>query len=194
MSVRRLPKIVTALVAVLVACAGLFGYATVEGYVTSPAAKSSVARSLGPRFGEVSDGIFRMGQPNPVFFRWIWKTWRFQTVVNLAWTGGSTDLAEQRFLEAHGVRYVRFAWSSKGPTNADEIAEALDVIERAPRPILIHCRAGRDRTGGLVGLWRLRHGAVLADVQHDWERYGLPAQGWQDAILAAPLPAGHVDP
>lgn len=194
MNARRFFKTVTALVAVIVTSAGLFGYATVDGYVTSPSAKYAVARSLGPRFGEVSEGVFRMGQPNPVFLRWIWRTWRFQTVVNLAWTGSSTDLAEQRFLEAQGVRYVRFAWSSKGPTKADEITEALDVIDRAPRPILIHCRAGRDRTGGLVGLWRLRNGALLADVQHDWDRYGLPAQGWRDAILAAAPPARDAGP
>lgn len=42
-------------------------------------AEKHIAGLLGPRFGDVSDGVFRMGQ-NPVFFRWVWKTWRFQTV------------------------------------------------------------------------------------------------------------------
>ncbi len=35
-----------------------------------------------------------------------------------------------------------------------EIAELLDIVRRAPKPLLVHCISGADRTGLVAALYR----------------------------------------
>ena len=162
--------------------ASLILSATVGGYLDGPVMKRTVVRSLAPNFGEVAEGVFRSGQATPPFLGWTWKIYRFRTVINLAWSGRPTDLAEERFLSEHGVTYRKFSWSPDGPPDATEMRAALDAVDHGARPVLIHCRAGRDRTGGLVGYWRISHGCSLAQVEQDWLSFGTPSPGWQRAL------------
>ncbi|MBI1836787.1 MAG: dual specificity protein phosphatase family protein [Flavobacteriia bacterium] len=37
----------------------------------------------------------------------------------------------------------------------DEVIEALKIIQKAPKPILIHCKHGSDRTGCIVAAYRM---------------------------------------
>jgi protein tyrosine phosphatase (PTP) superfamily phosphohydrolase (DUF442 family) len=157
----------------------------VEVWGDRPIVKGTVARLFAGNFGQVTDGIYRSGQIHRPWLGWVWKTQRFRTVVNLAWSGTPADLAEERFLTSRGVTYRKFSWTPVGPPSAEELREALTVLEGAPRPLLVHCRAGRDRTGGLVGIWKLDHGASLQEVEREWGTFGTPSPGWQQAVEAA---------
>jgi protein tyrosine phosphatase (PTP) superfamily phosphohydrolase (DUF442 family) len=44
--------------------------------------------------------------------------------------------------------------ADKAPTTT-EIGDLLGLFERAPRPVLIHCQAGADRSGLAAALWKL---------------------------------------
>lgn len=48
-----------------------------------------------------------------------------------------------------------FAMSSGRELTADEITTLVQLLSRAPRPLLIHCEAGADRTGLAVALYAL---------------------------------------
>jgi len=44
--------------------------------------------------------------------------------------------------------------SSRQPTEED-VGKLIAIFESAPRPILIHCKAGADRTGLVAALWKI---------------------------------------
>jgi undecaprenyl-diphosphatase len=157
----------------------------VEVWGDQPIVKQAVVRLLTRNFGQVTDGVYRSDQIHRPWLRWVWRTQRFRTVINLAWSGTAADLAEERLLASQGVVYRKFSWTPVGPPSPEELRDAVAALDGAPRPLLIHCRAGRDRTGGLVGIWRLDHGASLEEVKRDWTVFGTPSAGWQRAVEEA---------
>ena len=79
--------------------------------------------------------------------------------------------------------------------------DAVKLIDQAPKPILIHCESGADRTGLVSALYRLSRGQPLAVAEQELSpRYGhftvfVPRSAAMDRSLAAyarsraPLPA-----
>lgn len=55
---------------------------------------------------------------------------------------------------ALGMEVTVFDWRKRMPT-AEELAMLLNIIEQRT-PLLVHCRAGRDRTGYAMALMRIR--------------------------------------
>lgn len=163
----------------------LAGGAVVAGLITGRPAQHLVSRVVGINFGEVEPGLLRGGQPSTWRMAALDRTQQLRTVVSLAWADRPLDQPEADYFASRGVEYHRFSWRPNEVPSPAELDRALALLERAPRPIYVHCVGGKDRTGGLVGLWALRQGASLDDVTAQWERYGRPAPAWQRAVREA---------
>jgi protein tyrosine/serine phosphatase len=78
-----------------------------------------------------------------------------RTVVNLR--GGSPDRGwlrdEIAAAKAGGARVVTLHWAAHREVSDDEVATFFRVIAESPKPILIHCKSGSDRTGLAVALY-----------------------------------------
>ena len=53
-----------------------------------------------------------------------------------------------------GLAHYDVPLSAKRFVTAQEIAAILDIVRRAPKPLLIHCKSGADRTGLVAALYR----------------------------------------
>ena len=109
-------------------------------------------------FDVVESGVvYRGAQPSHQGIETL-KSLGVRTIVNLrhdprAW--------EERECIAAGIDYIwipMFASDVK-PAQVENVLRAFGTAER---PIFVHCRFGRDRTGLAVGAWRLTDG--------DWPR------------------------
>jgi protein tyrosine/serine phosphatase len=63
---------------------------------------------------------------------------------------------EKSAVTKNGMTYVHIP-SNAARTNATTIASFLTAVTESERPIYIHCRRGRDRTGLEVACYRLVH-------------------------------------
>lgn len=54
-----------------------------------------------------------------------------------------------------GVKHFDIRMRSDRQPSGDTVDHLLWVFEHAPRPVLIHCRSGADRTGLAASLWKL---------------------------------------
>lgn len=54
-----------------------------------------------------------------------------------------------------GVRHIDYPISSGRELTDDQVTELTDILRTAPRPLLIHCEAGSDRTGLTSALYKL---------------------------------------
>jgi protein tyrosine/serine phosphatase len=54
----------------------------------------------------------------------------------------------------HGAEHFDVGISARSAVPSDKIAKILAVLRDAPKPILIHCQSGADRTGFASALYR----------------------------------------
>lgn len=67
---------------------------------------------------------------------------------------------------------------------APELARAIRTVAETDRPVLIHCTAGKDRTGVVVALLLSVAGVARADIVDDYARTGANLAGpWRERML-----------
>lgn len=111
--------------------------------------------------------IYRSGQPSAAEFSALVARYGIRSVIKL------NSALEGRDHLPGGVAPYEHPWLPVGPVDHEDVAAALYDLEHAPRPILIHCTHGVDRTGLLVALWRVLHEhATAAGAWAEWRAYG----------------------
>jgi uncharacterized protein (TIGR01244 family) len=101
-------------------------------------------------FATVEPGLHRGGQPSSVGFRELARR-GIKTVVNLRNDPRPDD---QSLVEAAGMVYINIPMNAADVSPA-QIDRALQHLQTAPRPIFLHCRRGRDRTGLEIAVYRI---------------------------------------
>lgn len=75
--------------------------------------------------------------------------------------------------QALGLQHFDVALSAQHELSPAQIDAVLAMIERAPKPVLIHCNAGSDRTGLISAAWLYAHGSSKEEAEAQLAlRYG----------------------
>ncbi len=115
----------------------------------------------------LAGGLIRANQPGPLALYLYARTWGIRSVINLR--GGDRHDAFYR-LENFIARRLEipiytFRTFSRGLLGRDEVLRILSLLPGIPRPCLVHCKSGADRTGQFC-IW-YRHivlGESVADA------------------------------
>jgi len=132
------------------------------------------------RFGVVVPGeIYRSGQLSRFLIESTLKRHGILHIVDL--TGpddvNPDQLAERNAARKLGIVHHRCPLSGDGSGDIEQYASALEVIlrgQQAHEPVLVHCAAGSQRTGGVIAAYRLlfqgksRHEVLHELAKYDW--------------------------
>ncbi len=136
------------------------------------------------RFGVVVPGkIYRSGQLTERMLRKTLPKHGVTTIVDLQLNDFQDELlqGEMRFAAENGIRHFRFGLGGDGTGDVDRYVDAVATLiecERTNQPVLVHCAAGTQRTGGTVACYRLLvegadPEAVVAELkEYEWEPEG----------------------
>jgi protein tyrosine/serine phosphatase len=128
--------------------------------------------------------LYRSAQLDPTTLELLVDVFEIRTVVNLR--GENPDEAwyenEREVLEAQGVELVDVRMSATALPAREELLKLYDTFLTAEEPILIHCRAGADRTGAAAAIWRM---VVLGDSREDAARELCVCYGHFEAFTPA---------
>ena len=96
-----------------------------------------------------------------------------KTVLNLCgeqpgveWYEGEVEVSRRR-----GVKFVSMGLSANTALDPAQMAKLTDALREAPKPLLIHCRAGSDRTGLASAIYVATHGGSYRDAQAQLSLY-----------------------
>ncbi len=132
---------------------------------------------LAGNFGTVIDGVvYRSNQPSAAQLATYTKDHGIRSVINLrgAHPGSgwyNTEMAAARSLN---LVHYDFAMSDSEELSSERARELIALIGRAEKPVLIHCKAGADRTGLASALYLAKlAGATEAQAERQISiRYG----------------------
>jgi len=103
---------------------------------------------------QVDDGLYRGAQPSADGMRQL-ASMGIKTIVDLRRYSRDMD-EERRLAEQLGIRWVSLpVWVWSRPSEA-QMREFLAIAgDPSQRPVFVHCRLGRNRTGVMAALYRI---------------------------------------
>jgi hypothetical protein len=139
-----------------------------------------INKTLLHNFGFVTRDIQRSGQPGPAALWLHYELFPFKSVINLAWEPETSkdQIFEKKFCEKRHIDYYVFSWNAAGPKDWREVDRVIEIMDKCQKPVWIHCKGGKDRTGGLVAIWKKEKGYPMVLIFEDFETYRMPAFTW----------------
>lgn len=93
--------------------------------------------------------FYRSAQPTTDRLETYVNHYGIRTVINLRGANESAAWYRNEVATAKkmGVNHVDFGMSSSSPFDSATADRLIEIMKEAPKPILIHCQAGADRSG-----------------------------------------------
>ena len=117
-------------------------------------------------FHTVKEGAFyRSAQLSKDELQSAIRDHKIRSVLNLrgAHPGQEWYDEELAVSQALGVAHYDYALSAHRFVTRQQIGEVLGIVRDAPKPLLVHCRAGADRAGLVSALYRFSGEGLSAD-------------------------------
>jgi protein tyrosine/serine phosphatase len=116
----------------------------------------------------VSAGVlYRSAQLSRNETRWAVRQYAIKSVLNLRGAHAGQRWYDDEIAASGelGLAHFDYPLSSKRFVTSQQIEEILDIVRAAPKPLLIHCKSGADRSGLVAALYRYSEtGASAADA------------------------------
>ena len=144
--------------------------------VSISAAQTEVRYKELPNFRKVQDHLYRGGQPETCAELDYLRSLGVRRIVKLNDRGLAQDEAEKSAAARLGLEVLSWPFDASTigtPASCPDVREALDALRAGDAPVFVHCTAGKDRTGYLIGLYeRLVLRKAAPDVLEELRRYG----------------------
>lgn len=101
--------------------------------------------------------LYRSAQPDERLIEYLHERYGIGRITTL---NGRREHRYHAHARALGIEVHRFAWTSKRVPPDAELREVLGLIRGSTQPVLVHCAAGKDRTGYAIASYRM--------LEQDW--------------------------
>lgn len=116
---------------------------------------ASIAAPSISNFDIVSEGLWRGAAPSNQAMQKLAES-GVKTIVDLRLAGLGAEEEASRAKKL-GIKYIHIPLGFMGPS-LPKVAQFLNIVnDPANQPVFVHCRYGADRTGALVGVFRVIH-------------------------------------
>ena len=104
-------------------------------------------RVLWNNFHQVSDEVYRANQPSPSHLR-SYKDKGIKAVLNLrGFSPQSYALFEEDSCKKLGLELISVPLSSSSAPQPEKLLEIIGIMDKIPKPFVLHCKSGADRAG-----------------------------------------------
>lgn len=102
------------------------------------------------------DIVYRAGQLDKLQFASALQKFRIKSIINLRGENAGEDWyeGERNLAKRLGVAHYDVGMYSNSEVDDATVAKLLVILKSAPRPILIHCDGGADRSGLAAAIYK----------------------------------------
>lgn len=106
----------------------------------------------------IAGQLYRSAQPTPSQLDAYVKDHGIKTIINLRGEkqNAAWYQAEIRTAQELGVEHIDFGMSASKKLTPERADAIVAIMEAAPKPILVHCQSGSDRTGLVSAIYTNR--------------------------------------
>jgi len=130
-----------------------------------------------PNYFQVTPALYRSGQPTQAGISKL-KAAGIKTVLKL----NSDSPAEDGWAASAGMAFETVPMSNKASPTFEQVDAALAIItDPARQPVLVHCKLGHDRTGAVIGAYRVTvQGWTVAKAAAEAKQLGYSDPAFDD--------------
>ncbi len=117
-----------------------------------------LAVNLQGNFHPITPGeAYRSGQPDEHMLAQYQERYNIKSVLNLRGSHPGEGWYEEEIAASAKLNLVHYdvTLSSSQELTDAAVRQLMDIFRTAPRPILIHCQAGADRSGLVAAMWKV---------------------------------------
>ena len=107
-------------------------------------------------FGVISNGlVYRSAQLDAEQLAFYIKKYAIKSILNLRGRHDSSEWYrnEIQIAQSYGVEHYDYPIAVQREADEEDIERIVEIIQKASKPILIHCKSGVDRTGLVAALY-----------------------------------------
>jgi protein tyrosine/serine phosphatase len=109
-------------------------------------------------FHPITDGeAYRSAQLRGDKLEYYLKRYNIKSILNLRGGNHTADWygEELTVSAANRIAHYDIALGSTKEPDEKDVKQLMEIFREAPRPILIHCQAGADRSGVVAAMWKV---------------------------------------
>jgi len=108
-------------------------------------------------FHLVEPGLYRSGRPEIGVIKYLHDTYNIKTIISLETYAAGEDYKakEVQAALANGIAFINLSMNSSGDLDKEKVLLGVRTIQSVARPILVHCYRGAERTGVVIGAYRI---------------------------------------
>lgn len=121
-------------------------------------------------FGVVEEGqVYRRSQPSEDTLDELIEEKGIRTVLRLRGGKPGENSYEDSYnpTQKHHIKFVQIPMSASRFPKKWELVQLCEAIEQGPYPMLVHCKAGADRTGLASAIYLLHRGASMERAREE---------------------------
>jgi len=105
-------------------------------------------------FHKVDNGVFRSAQLKDYNYPYFIKKSHIKSILNLRGKKNEQWYRDEIVISAkYHIQHYDFKMAAGKELSIKQMDKLISIIKKAPKPILIHCKAGSDRTSLAVALY-----------------------------------------
>ncbi len=147
-------------------------------------------------FYKVDSVYYRGGQPSLLGYRYLKKTVKIKTIIDLRSHSKKKASKNKAKLEKMGFNYINIALNPFTSPGKEQIDKFLKIINTPKcQPVYVHCFFGNDRTGLMTAIYRIvKYNWTFAQAYEEmknngykfyllpWQKYYLKAYYYKDHL------------
>jgi len=100
---------------------------------------------------------YRSAQLNRDKLEYYIRRYNIRSILNLRGENPSSDWYrdELSVSATNNIKHYDIALLSTREPTENDVKQLMEIFREAPRPILIHCQAGADRSGLVAAMWKV---------------------------------------